>query len=108
MIATQPFGRMGHLSTRTLFGAAALGNVTTDEPDRTLAVLLQYGVNHIDSAASYGDAELRIGPWMEHHRDKFFLATKTGKRTYAEGKEQIQQSLERLRVNQIDLIQLHY
>lgn len=107
MIPTQPFGRTGHMSTRTIFGAAALSQVTQAEADRTLDVLLQYGVNHIDTAASYGDAELRIGPWMERHRDTFFLATKTGERTYQAARDQIHRSLERLRVPQVDLIQLH-
>ena len=107
MIATQPFGRTGHMSTRAIFGAAALSSVTQDEADRTLEVLLQYGVNHIDTAASYGDAELRIGPWMDHHRQDFFLATKTGRRTYQEARDEIHRSLERLRVDHVDLIQLH-
>ena len=87
MIRKQPFGRTGHMSTVTLFGAAALGRVTQEEADRTLDLLLEYGVNHIDTAASYGDAELRIGPWMARHRKDFFLATKTGERTYAAAKE---------------------
>ncbi|HEX9018707.1 MAG TPA: aldo/keto reductase, partial [Anaerolineaceae bacterium] len=107
MIPKMLFGRTGHMSTRTLFGAASLGGVTQAEADRTLDVLLKYGVNHIDTAASYGDAELRIGPWMAQHRKDFFLATKTGERTYEKAKEQIHQSLERLRTDQLDLIQLH-
>ncbi len=107
MIAKQMFGRTGHMSTRTLFGAAALSQVTQEEADRTLELLLRYGVNHIDTAASYGDAELRIGPWMARYRDHFFLATKTEKRTYHEAREQIRRSLERLRVDSVDLIQLH-
>jgi aryl-alcohol dehydrogenase-like predicted oxidoreductase len=107
MIATQPFGRTGHMSTRAIFGAAALSSVTQDEADRTLEVLLQYGVNHIDTAASYGEAELRIGPWMDRHRQDFFLATKTGRRTYQEARDEIHRSLERLRVDHVDLIQLH-
>ncbi|MCW5848495.1 MAG: aldo/keto reductase [Anaerolineae bacterium] len=107
MIATQPFGRTGHLSTRTIFGAAALSRVSQADADRTLDVLLEYGVNHIDTAASYGDSELRIGPWMARHRQDFFLATKTGLRTYQEARDQIHQSLERLRVDSVDLIQLH-
>ena len=82
-IEQRPFGRTGHTSTVTLFGAAALGSVTQAEADRTLDLLLEYGVNHIDTAASYGDAELRIGPWMPRHRKNFFLATKTGERTYS-------------------------
>jgi aryl-alcohol dehydrogenase-like predicted oxidoreductase len=107
MIASQPFGRTGHHSTRTIFGAAALGQVSQDDADRTLEVLLQYGVNHIDVAASYGDAELRVGPWMDRHRHDFFLATKTGEREYAAARDEIHRSLERLRVDYVDLIQLH-
>lgn len=107
MIRKQPFGSTGHMSTVTLFGAAALGRVTQEEADRTLELLLEYGVNHIDTAASYGDAELRIGPWMAKHRKDFFLATKTGERSYQAAKEEIHRSLERLQVEQVDLIQLH-
>ena len=107
MIEKRMFGRTGHMSTATLFGAAALGRVTQAEADKTLETLLEYGINHIDTAASYGDAELRIGPWMKEHRKDFFLATKTGQRTYEAAEEEIQRSLERMRVDQIDLIQLH-
>jgi aryl-alcohol dehydrogenase-like predicted oxidoreductase len=107
MIGEQPFGRTGHMSTRTLFGAAALGRVTQAEADATLEVLLQCGVNHIDTAASYGDAELRIGPWMGQHRQHFFLATKTGERAYQQAREEFHRSLERLRVDRVDLLQLH-
>jgi predicted aldo/keto reductase-like oxidoreductase len=107
MIATQPFGRTGHMSTRAIFGGAALWAVSQERAERTLGELLYYGVNHIDVAASYGDAELRIGPWLERHPGKFFLATKTDKRTYHEAREQIHQSLERLRVDHVDLLQLH-
>ena len=107
MIEKQSFGRTGHMSTRTLFGAAALGPVTQAEADSTLEVLLGYGVNHIDTAASYGDAELRIGPWMNRYRQHFFLATKTGERTYQQAHEEFRRSLERLRVDQVDLLQLH-
>jgi aryl-alcohol dehydrogenase-like predicted oxidoreductase len=102
-----PFGRTGHASTRTIFGAAALSEVTQDEADRTLEVLLEYGINHIDTAASYGEAELRIGPWMHGHRDRFFLATKTGQRSYAGARDEIRRSLDRLRTDHVDLIQLH-
>ncbi|MFN8529708.1 MAG: aldo/keto reductase [Anaerolineae bacterium] len=107
-IARQAFGRTGHLSTRAIFGAAALGQVTQAEADKTLELLLEYGVNHIDTAASYGDSELRIGPWMRKYRDQFFLATKTGERTYAKAKAEFEQSLRRLQVDSVDLIQLHY
>ena len=106
-VPTAPFGRTGHQSTRTLFGAAAFSRVTQDEADRTMETLLAYGVNHIDTAASYGESEVRLGTWMEQHRDRFFLATKTGERTYAAARDQIRRSLERLRTTQIDLIQLH-
>ena len=107
MIATLAFGRTGHESTRTIFGAAALARVTQDEADRTLDLLERHGVNHIDVAASYGDAELRLAPWLKTHRDRVFLATKTGERTYDAAKRQIHLSLERMGVERIDLIQLH-
>lgn len=107
MIPRIPFGRTGHKSSRTLFGAAALSSVTQDEADRTMELLIEHGVNHIDTAASYGDAELRLGPWLERERARFFLATKTGERRYEPALAEIRRSLERLRVEQIDLIQLH-
>ena len=107
MISKKLFGRTGHESTRTLFGAASLSQVTQDEADQTLEVLLKYGVNHIDTAASYGEAELRIGPWMGKHRQDFFLATKSGERRYDAAKAQLHSSLERLQVEQIDLWQMH-
>jgi len=107
MIAKSMFGRTGHVSTRTLFGGAAVGSVDQAAADRTLDVLLEYGINHIDTAASYGDAELRIGPWMERYRQDFFLATKTGERTYEKARDEIHRSLERLRVDRVDLLQLH-
>ncbi len=108
MIQSKVFGRTGHNSSRALFGAASLGSVTQDEADRTLEILLKYGINHIDTAASYGDSELRIGPWMKEHRNKFFLATKTDKRTYREAKEELYRSLDRLKVDSIDLWQMHF
>ncbi len=107
MIETKPFGATGHESSRVIFGAAALMEVTQREADPALELLLEHGVNHIDTAASYGDAELRIAPWLREHRDRFFLATKTGERTYAAAREEIRRSLERMGVDQVDLIQLH-
>jgi len=107
MMPTETFGRTGHRSTRTIFGAAAFSDVTQAEADRTMELLLRFGVNHIDTAASYGDSELRLGPWIEQHRAGFFLATKTGERTSQAAYDQIRRSLERLRVDQVDLIQLH-
>jgi aryl-alcohol dehydrogenase-like predicted oxidoreductase len=107
MIPKLVFGRTGHDSTRTIFGAAALGQVTQAEADATLEVLIKYGVNHIDTAASYGDSELRIGPWMKEHRQRFFLATKTEQRERGAARDQIHRSLERLQVDSVDLLQLH-
>jgi predicted aldo/keto reductase-like oxidoreductase len=95
------------MSTVTIFGGASLMRGTERDADLALEVLLKYGVNHIDTAPRYGDAELFIGPWMDQHRKEFFLATKTSKRTYREALQEIRRSLDRLRVNQIDLIQLH-
>jgi predicted aldo/keto reductase-like oxidoreductase len=107
MIPTSAFGRTGHVSTRILFGGAALSRVTQLEADKAMETLLQYGVNHIDTSESYGDSELRLGPWMLRYRQKFFLATKTDGRTYPAAKDSIQRSLERLRTDYLDLIQLH-
>ena len=101
------FGRTGHDSTRTLFGAAALSRVDQATADRTLEVLLQHGVNHIDTAASYGDAELRIAPWLKREPGRFFLATKTGARRANEASEELHRSLERMGVDHVDLWQLH-
>ncbi len=107
MIAKAPFGRTGHQSSRVIFGAAALGRVSQSEADRALDCLLEHGVNHIDTAASYGESEKRIGPWLEPRRKDFFLATKTGERGYEKAKEQLHRSLELLRTDHVDLIQLH-
>lgn len=107
MIEKMAFGRTGHMSTRTLFGAAALGGVTQEEADQVLALLLRYGVNHIDTAHSYGKAEERIGPWMPEHRSKFFLATKTEQRTYDGAMAELETSLRLLRTDTIDLWQMH-
>jgi aryl-alcohol dehydrogenase-like predicted oxidoreductase len=107
MIERRPFGRTGHLSSVTLFGAAALARASQDDADRALEVLLRYGVNHIDTAARYGDSELRIAPWMARHRKDFFLATKTGSRDAKGAIEDLHRSLDRLRVDHVDLIQMH-
>jgi aryl-alcohol dehydrogenase-like predicted oxidoreductase len=106
-IERRRFGHTGHMSTATLFGAAALARSSQAEADRALETLLAYGVNHIDVAAGYGDAELRIGPWMARHRRDFFLATKTRSRSAGDARDDIHRSLERLRVDHVDLIQLH-
>jgi aryl-alcohol dehydrogenase-like predicted oxidoreductase len=107
MIEKRAFGRTGHTSTVTLFGAAGLARVSQADADRALHVLLEHGVNHIDTAPRYGEAELRIAPWMLRHRQDFFLATKTGQRTYREARAEIHRSLDRLKVDHVDLIQLH-
>jgi aryl-alcohol dehydrogenase-like predicted oxidoreductase len=107
VIARAPFGRTAHESSRAIFGAAALAHVAQEEADRALELLLAHGVNHIDTAASYGDAELRVAPWLKRHPGAFFLATKTGKRDYRGAREEIRRSLERLGVDCVDLIQLH-
>ena len=106
-IATQLFGRSGHMSTRTIFGAASLSHVTQQEADRTLEILLQYGVNHLDLASSYGDAELRVAPWLARYRSQFYVATKADSRTAQEAKEELHRSLERMHIDYVDLWQLH-
>ena len=107
MIPILTFGRTEHVSTRILFGAASLGRVTQTEADKTVETIMKYGVNHIDTAASYDDAELRLGPSISKYRKHFFLASKTGDRTYQAAKDSIHRSLERLRTDHLDLIQLH-
>jgi aryl-alcohol dehydrogenase-like predicted oxidoreductase len=107
VIPLLPFGQTGHMSTRIIFGAAAFWKCTPAIGERTLAMLLDHGINHIDVAASYGEAEDHVGPWMVSHRDRFFLATKTGERGYEGAKAELKRSLERLRVDSIDLWQLH-
>jgi aryl-alcohol dehydrogenase-like predicted oxidoreductase len=107
MIPKEAFGRTEHQSTRAVFGGASLAKVTQDEADQVLEVLLRYGINHLDVAAGYGDAELRIAPWLRKHPGRFFLATKTGGRTYDDAKRDIHRSLERMGVERFDLIQLH-
>src|SRR4051812_1713405 len=107
VIAKAEFGRTGHSSTRIIFGAAALGSVTQSVADQTLEVLLRHGVNHIDTAASYGDSELRVAPWLKREPGRFFLATKTGKRDEKGAREELKRSLDRLGVDHVDLWQLH-
>ncbi len=107
MIERIPFGRTGHHSTRILFGAAALGSMRQERADTVLDAMRAAGVNHIDTAASYGDAELRLAPFLKRHPGAFFLATKTGRRTAAGARDELHRSLERLGVERVDLIQLH-
>jgi len=107
MIERMPFGATGHDSSRVIFGAAALASGPKGDADRALELLLEHGINHIDVAAGYGDAELRIATWLRRHEGEFFLATKTGERGYAAAREEIRRSLDRLGVDHVDSIQLH-
>ncbi len=107
MIPLHDFGQTGHRSSRIIFGAAAFWKANPRVEERTLSLLLEHGINHIDVAASYGDAEVHVGHWMPEHRDRFFLATKTGERGYEGAKVEIHRSLERLQVDSVDLLQLH-
>jgi aryl-alcohol dehydrogenase-like predicted oxidoreductase len=107
MIGRAPFGATGHDSSRVIFGAAALASVSKADADRALDLLLEHGINHIDVAAGYGDAELRIATWLQRNPGTFFVATKTGERTYRGAREEIRRSLDRLGVERIDSIQLH-
>jgi predicted aldo/keto reductase-like oxidoreductase len=101
------FGRTDHWSTVIIFGGFAVGLVSQEEADATMALLMEHGVNHIDVAPSYFDAELRLGPWLEKYRDRFFLGCKTQLRTRVEAREELARSLVRLRVEAFDLFQLH-
>jgi aryl-alcohol dehydrogenase-like predicted oxidoreductase len=101
------FGRTEHRSTIVIFGAFAVGQIPQQEADRVIEMLLEHGVNHIDVAPSYYDAELRLGPWLEKYRDRFFLGCKTQLRGRDEARAELLRSLERLRVDRFDLLQLH-
>ena len=102
-----PFGRTEHMSARVVFGAAALSGATPSESNAVLELLLEHGVNHIDTAASYGDSEDQLRRWLAQHREVFFLATKTGDRSRAEARDSIHRSLDRMGVASVDMIQLH-
>jgi len=107
MIERAEFGGTGHQSSRVIFGAAALGAMRQERVDELLPVLDEFGVNHLDTAASYGDSELRLAPWLATRRQDFFLATKTGERGGDGARASLERSLERLGVDHVDLIQLH-
>ena len=107
MLPVAEFGRTGHRSTRVIFGAAALGGMSQERADRTLATIHDRGVNHIDTAASYGASEDRLRPWLAEHRHEVFLATKTGERSGDAARAELERSLERMAVDQVDLVQLH-
>jgi len=104
---TRRFGRTGHMSTIVVFGAFAVGLLDQKEADAVMEQVLAHGINHIDVAPSYADAELRLGPWLETHRDRFFLGCKTQLRGKEQAREELHRSLERLRVDHFDLFQLH-
>ena len=107
MISQHPFGRTGHSSSRALLGAAAFSRVTQAEADAALELAISYGVNHVDTAASYGESELRLGSWISRHGRPSFLATKTGERSYSSARDEFHRSLERLHMDRVDLLQLH-
>ena len=107
IIQKTPFGNTGHLSARIIFGAAALGGMRQDKADSVLEMITKRGLNHFDCAASYGDAELRLAPYLQDHRNDVFLATKTGRRSGAGAREELEKSLERMGVDHIDMVQLH-
>ena len=104
---TRRLGRLGHQSSVLVYGAAALSAVSQDEADASVEEALAGGINHFDTAASYGEAELRLGPWMPEIRNRIFLATKTGERDGDAAYRQIATSLERLQTDHVDLLQLH-
>ncbi len=107
MIDQAEFGRTGHRSSRVIFGAAALSRIAQERADEVLPVLIEFGVNHLDTAAGYGDSELRLAPWLASHRAEFFVATKTGDRDGAGARASLERSLLRLGVDHVDLVQLH-
>ena len=107
MMETRRFGRTDHMSTVAIFGAAAFWEISQPEADRVMELVIASGVNHIDVAPSYGQAEQRIGPWMRRERGRFFLGCKTMERTRAGAWTELHQSLERLQSETFDLYQLH-
>jgi aryl-alcohol dehydrogenase-like predicted oxidoreductase len=107
VVQQRRLGRLGHESSVLIYGAAALSEVDQEVADRSVRLALDAGINHFDVAAGYGDAELRLGPWMPRIRDRIFLATKTGERDMEAAWRQINASLERLQTDHLDLIQLH-
>lgn len=107
---TRRFGRTGHMSTVAIFGAFALSSFSADEQDladNVMETVIEAGVNHIDVAPSYGQAEARLGPWLARERDRFFLGCKTTERSKAGAAADLRESLARLRVDHFDLYQLH-
>ena len=107
MIPQAPFGATGHLSSRVIFGAAGIGGMSEERLATSIRGLLDAGVNHIDTAAGYGESEVRLRPYLREHRSEFFLATKTGERTGIAARAELERSLERMGVDHVDLVQLH-
>jgi aryl-alcohol dehydrogenase-like predicted oxidoreductase len=107
MIERAPFGRTGHDSSRVIFGAAGIARVDQETADRLLPLLIEHGVNHIDTAAMYGDAELRLAPWLKERPGEFFVATKTHARDGDGARDSLERSLTRMGVDHVDLVQLH-
>jgi aryl-alcohol dehydrogenase-like predicted oxidoreductase len=101
------FGRTGHMSTVAIFGAAAFWEIDQPRADKVLELLLAHGVNHIDVAPSYGQAEERVGPWIKRMRERFFLGCKTTERTKEGATAEMHRSLERLQTQSFDLYQIH-
>ncbi len=104
---TRKLGRLDHLSSVLIYGGAALSEISEEEADRSIELALEAGINHFDTAAGYGDSELHLGRWTSRIRDRIFLATKTGDRDAVAAYDSVVRSLERLRVDSVDLIQLH-
>lgn len=104
---TRRLGRLGHQTTVLVYGAAALSSVDQDTADTSIQQALDAGINQFDVAASYGEAELRLGPWMSRIRDRIFLSTKTEDRDTEGAWASINRSLERLQTDHVDLLQLH-
>ena len=104
---TRRFGRLGHMTSVLVYGAASLADVPDEVADRSIELALAAGINSFDTAADYGDSERHLGRWMGRIRDRIFLATKTGERTATGAYDGICRSLERLQVSHVDLIQLH-
>ncbi len=107
VVEQAPFGATGHRSSRVIFGAAALGAMSQERSDLTLETAREFGLNHIDTAADYGESELRLAPFLAEHRRDVFLATKTGERSGDRARAQLERSLNRMGVGHVDLVQLH-
>jgi aryl-alcohol dehydrogenase-like predicted oxidoreductase len=95
------------MSTIAIFGAAAFWQISQEDADKVMELIIEAGVNHIDVAPSYGQAEIRIGPWMPRERSRLFLGCKTTERTREGAWKEMQESLKRLQTETFDLYQCH-